>query len=146
MIKFLQYSQGELIIMTSGQQMYEITKDINAWLNKEQINHGQLTIFIKHTSASLCVQENASEDVIEDILHFFKKLVPENDALYRHNLEGPDDMPAHIKSMLTQTSLTIPVNNKKMNLGTWQGVFLIEHRASTMQRKLNLTLMGNSEK
>ena len=115
-------------------------------LNKEQINHGQLTIFIQHTSASLCIQENASEDVIEDILYFFKKLVPENASLYRHNLEGADDMPAHIKSMLTQTSLTIPVNNKKMNLGTWQGIFLIEHRASSMQRKINLTLMGESEK
>ena len=146
MIKFLQYSQGELIISTSGQQMYEITKDLNAWLNKEQINHGQLTIFVQHTSASLCIQENASEDVIEDILYFFKKLVPENASLYRHNLEGADDMPAHIKSVLTQTSLTIPVNNKKMNLGTWQGIFLIEHRASSMQRKINLTLMGGSEK
>tara|TARA_B100001105_G_scaffold213457_1_gene178459 strand:+ start:64 stop:504 length:441 start_codon:yes stop_codon:yes gene_type:complete len=146
MINSLQYSQGELRISTSGQQMYEITKDLNTWLNKEQINHGQLTIFIQHTSASLCIQENASEDVIEDILHFFKKLVPENDALYRHNLEGPDDMPAHIKSMLTQTSLTIPVNNKKMNLGTWQGIFLIEHRSSSMQRKINLTLLGESEK
>ena len=146
MIKSLQYSQGELTISTSGQQMYEITKDLNAWLNKEQINHGQLTIFIQHTSASLCIQENASEDVIEDILYFFKKLVPENASLYRHNLEGADDMPAHIKSVLTQTSLTIPVNNKKMNLGTWQGIFLIEHRASSMQRKINLTLLGESEK
>ena len=146
MNKFLQYSQGELIISTSGQQMYEITKDLNTWLNKEQINHGQLTIFIQHTSASLCIQENASEDVIEDILHFFKKLVPENTSLYRHKIEGPDDMPAHIKSMLTQTSLTIPVFNKKMNLGTWQGVFLIEHRFSSMKRKINLTLMGESEK
>ncbi len=146
MIKSLQYSQGELIISTSGQQMYEITENLNAWLNKEQINHGQLTIFIQHTSASLCIQENASEDVIEDILYFFKKLVPENASLYRHNLEGADDMPAHIKSVLTQTSLTIPVNNKKMNLGTWQGIFLIEHRASSMQRKINLTLMGESEK
>ena len=145
MIKSLQYSQGELTISTLGQDMYEITKDLNIWLNKEQINHGQLTIFIKHTSASLCVQENASEDVIEDILHFFKKLVPENEALYSHNLEGPDDMPAHIKSMLTQTSLTIPVNNKKMNLGTWQGIFLIEHRSSSMQRKINLTLLGEPE-
>jgi len=134
-----------LIISTSDQQMYEITQDLNAWLNKEQINYGQLTIFIQHTSASLCIQENASEDVIEDIIHFFKKLVPENTSLYRHNLEGPDDMPAHIKSMLTQTSLTIPVTNKKMNLGTWQGVFIIEHRASPIQRKLNLTLIGNSE-
>ena len=146
MNKFLQYSQGELTISTLGQDMYEITKDLNTWLNKEQINHGQLTIFIQHTSASLCIQENASEDVIEDILHFFKKLVPENDALYRHNLEGSDDMPAHIKSMLTQTSLTIPVNNKKMNLGTWQGVFLIEHRSSSMQRKIKLTLLGESGK
>ena len=145
MENFLQYSQGELIISTSDQQMYEITQDLNAWLNKEQINHGQLTIFIQHTSASLCIQENASEDVIEDILHFFKKLVPENDALYRHNLEGQDDMPAHIKSMLTQTSLTIPVSNKKMNLGTWQGIFLIEHRSSSMQRKIKLTLLGESE-
>ena len=146
MIKSLQYSQGELIISTIGQDMYEITKDLNTWLNKEQINHGQLTIFIQHTSASLCIQENASEDVIEDILYFFKKLVPENTSLYKHNLEGPDDMPAHIKSMLTQTSLTIPVNNKKMNLGTWQGVFLIEHRSSSMQRKIKLTLLGESEK
>ena len=142
MNKFLQYSQGELIISTSGQQMYEITKDLNTWLNKEQINHGQLTIFIQHTSASLCIQENASEDVIEDILNFFKKLVPENDALYRHNLEGQDDMPAHIKSMMTQTSLTIPVNNKKMNLGTWQGIFLIEHRTSCRKRRIKLTLIG----
>ena len=145
MIKSLKYSQGELIISTSGQQMYEITKELNTWLNKEQINFGQLTIFIQHTSASLCIQENASEDVIEDILHFFKKLVPENISLYKHNLEGPDDMPAHIKSMLTQTSLTIPVKDKRLNLGTWQGVFLIEHRSSSMQRRINLTLMGKSE-
>ena len=142
MIKFLQYSQGDLRISTSGQQMYEITKDLNAWLNKEQINHGQLTIFIQHTSASLCIQENASEDVIEDILYFFKKLVPENASLYRHNLEGADDMPAHIKSVLTQTSLTIPVNNKKMNLGTWQGIFLYEHRIHPKTRKINLSFIG----
>ena len=146
MNKYLKYGQGEIKIKTSGQKMYEITNDVNAWIKKDGISAGQLTIFIKHTSASLCVQENASEDVIEDILHFFKKLVPENDALYRHNLEGSDDMPAHIKSMLTQTSLTIPVNNKKMNLGTWQGIFLIEHRSSSMQRKINLTLLGESEK
>ena len=122
--------------------MYEITQDLNAWLNKEQINYGQLTIFIQHTSASLCIQENASEDVIEDIIHFFKKLVPENTSLYKHNHEGPDDMPAHIKSMLTQTSLTIPVIDKKLNLGTWQGIFLIEHRSSSMKRRIHLTLMG----
>ena len=142
MIKSLEYSQGELLISTSGQDMYEITKDLNTWLNKEQINNGQLTLFIQHTSASICVQENASEDVIEDILQFFKKLVPENDALYRHNLEGLDDMPAHIKSMLTQTSLTVPVRDKKMNLGIWQGIFLLEHRINSFERKINLTLIG----
>ena len=141
MNKFLQYSQGELIISTSGQQMYEITEDLNAWLNKEQINHGQLTIFIQHTSASLCIQENASEDVIEDILHFFKKLVPENTSLYRHKIEGPDDMPAHIKSMLTQTSLIIPISNKKMDLGTWQGIYLCEFRDSPKKRNIILKFM-----
>ena len=145
MNKYLKYGQGEIKINTSGQKMYEITDVVNSWIKKEKISGGQLTIFIKHTSASLCIQENASRDVLEDIDNFLKKLVPENPTLYRHNIEGKDDMPAHIKSMLTQTSLTIPVNNKKMNLGTWQGIFLIEHRSSSMQRKINLTLLGESE-
>jgi len=122
--------------------MYEITDDVNAWIKKEEISGGQVTIFIKHTSASLCIQENASRDVLEDIDNFLKKLVPENPTLYRHNIEGKDDMPAHIKSMLTQTSLTVPVRDKKMNLGTWQGIFLLEHRINSIQRKINLTLIG----
>ena len=138
----IKYKQGEIIIKTSGQSMYEITDNINSWLMKEQIKRGQLTIFIKHTSASLCIQENASKDVMEDIHDFFKKLVPEKLSLYRHNIEGKDDMPAHIKSMLTQTSLTIPVNDNQMDLGTWQGIFLLEHRISSMQRKIKLTLVG----
>ena len=142
MNKFLKYGQGEIKINTSGQKMYEITSDVNAWLKKEEISGGQLTIFIKHTSASLCIQENASRDVLEDIDNFLKKLVPENPTLYRHNIEGKDDMPAHIKSMLTQTSLTVPVRDKKMNLGTWHGIFLLEHRINSIQRKINLTLIG----
>jgi len=142
MNKYLKYGQGEIKINTSGQKMYEITDDINAWIKKEEISGGQLTIFIKHTSASLCIQENASRDVLEDIDNFLKKLVPENPTLYRHNIEGKDDMPAHIKSMLTQTSLTVPVRDKKMNLGTWQGIFLLEHRINSLQRKINLTLIG----
>ena len=141
----VKYAQGEITINSSGQALYEITDNINSWLTKEQINSGQLTIFIKHTSASLCIQENASSDVMKDIYDFITKLVPEDPSLYRHNIEGKDDMPAHIKSMLTQTSLIIPVSNKKMNLGTWQGIFLIEHRSSSMQRKINLTLLGESE-
>ena len=139
----IKYKHGEIIIKTSGQAMYEITKNINFWLIKEEINNGQLNIFIKHTSASLCIQENASEDVMEDILDYFKKIVPENPSLYKHNIEGKDDMPAHIKSVLTQTSLIVPVKNNQMNLGTWQGVFLFEHRIASMQRKLQLTLFGN---
>ena len=142
MNKYLKYGQGEIKINTSGQKMYEITDDVNAWIKKEEISGGQLTIFIKHTSASLCIQENASSDVLEDIDNFLKKLVPENPTLYRHNIEGKDDMPAHIKSMLTQTSLTVPVRDKKMNLGTWQGIFLLEHRINSIQRKINLTLIG----
>ena len=142
MNKYLKYGQGEIKINTSGQKMYEITDDVNAWIKKEEISGGQLTIFIKHTSASLCIQENASRDVLEDIDNFLKKLVPENPTLYRHNIEGKDDMPAHIKSMLTQTSLTVPVRDKKMNLGTWQGIFLLEHRFNSLQRKINLTLIG----
>jgi secondary thiamine-phosphate synthase enzyme len=142
MNKYLKYGQGEIKINTSGQKMYEITDDVNAWIKKEEISGGQLTIFIKHTSASLCIQENASRDVLEDIDNFLKKLVPENPTLYKHNIEGKDDMPAHIKSMLTQTSLTVPVRDKKMNLGTWQGIFLLEHRINSIQRKINLTLIG----
>ena len=142
MNKYLKYGQGEIKINTSGQKMYEITDDVNAWIKKEGISGGQLTIFIKHTSASLCIQENASRDVLEDIDNFLKKLVPENPTLYRHNIEGKDDMPAHIKSMLTQTSLTVPVRDKKMNLGTWQGIFLLEHRINSLERKINLTLIG----
>ena len=139
----IKYRQGEIIIKTSGQAMYEITNNINSWLINEQINTGQLNIFIKHTSASLCIQENASEDVIGDIMHYFKKIVPENPSLYKHNIEGKDDMPAHIKSVLTQTSLIVPVKDKQMDLGTWQGVFLFEHRIASMQRRLKLTLLGN---
>jgi len=142
MDKNLKCIQEELTIKTSGQSMYEITDNINSWLIKEKINNGQLTIFIKHTSASLCIQENASKDVTQDIHDFLAKLVPENPTLYRHNIEGKDDMPAHIKSTLTQTSLTIPVNNNQMDLGTWQGVFLLEHRNGSMQRKLRLILVG----
>ena len=143
MDNYLKYTQGMITINTSGQGIYEITNNINSWLIKEQINSGQLTIFIKHTSASLFIQENASKDVMEDIQNFFTKLVPESPSLYKHNIEGKDDMPAHIKSVLTQTSLILPVKDNQMDLGTWQGIFLFEHRIASMQRRLKLTLFGN---
>ena len=108
----------------------------------QKINRGLLTIFVKHTSASLIIQENASDDVLEDIQNFFKKLVPEDSSLYLHSIEGKDDMPAHIKSCLTQTSLTIPILNKKMDLGTWQGIFFYEHRFHSKIRNIILTFIG----
>ena len=135
--------QGELIIHTKGQGMYEITNEINNWIINNTINKGQLNIFIQHTSASLTIMENASSDVLEDINSFFKKIVPEDSSLYKHSFEGDDDMPAHIKSMLTQTSLTIPIQNKKLLLGTWQGIYIIEHRYKNFKRNLILSFVGS---
>ena len=135
--------QDELIISNNGQGMYEITNNIHNWIVKNNIIKGQLNLFIQHTSASLTIMENASTDVLEDINSFFQKIVPEDSSLYKHGHgEGKDDMPAHIKSMLTQTSLTIPIDNKKMHLGTWQGIYLIEHRYSQYQRKIIISYVG----
>ena len=135
--------QDELIIHTKGQGMYEITNIINNWITKNTINKGQLNLFIQHTSASLTIMENASSDVLEDINSFFKKIVPEDASLYKHGYEGDDDMPSHIKSMLTQTSLTIPIQNKNILLGTWQGIYLIEHRYNSFNRNLIISFVGS---
>ena len=135
--------QDELIINTKGQGMYEITNAINNWIIKNKINKGQLNLFIQHTSASLTIMENASSDVLEDINSFFKKIVPEDASLYKHSFEGDDDMPSHIKSMLTQTSLTIPIQNKNLLLGTWQGIYLIEHRFNNFNRNLIISFVGS---
>ena len=135
--------QDELIIHTKGQGMYEITNELNNWIINNTINKGQLNIFIQHTSASLTIMENASSDVLEDINSFFKKIVPEDSSLYKHGYEGDDDMPSHIKSMLTQTSLTIPIQNKNLLLGTWQGIYLIEHRYNNFNRNLIISFVGS---
>lgn len=134
--------QGELTFNTLGQELFEITKKINSWIDFQGINQGLLTVFVKHTSASLIIQENVSSDVLDDIQNFFNNLVPQDISLYQHSIEGKDDMPAHIKSLLTQTSLNVPVLNKKMNLGTWQGIFLYEHRIQPKTRKINLSFVG----
>ena len=134
--------QEELLISNNGQGMYEITHNVYDWIIKNNIIKGQLNLFIQHTSASLTIMENASPDVLKDINSFFQKIVPEDSSLYKHNYEGNDDMPAHIKSMLTQTSLTIPIDNKQMLLGTWQGIYLIEHRYSKYKRKIILSYLG----
>ena len=135
--------QKEITISSKPRGFHSITDEVvSQFPDIGELQNGICQIFIKHTSASLCIQENASKDVMEDISNFFTKLVPENPSLYKHNIEGSDDMPAHIKSLLTQTSLTVPVKANQMDIGTWQGFFLFEHRIAPMRRKLNLTLVG----
>ena len=133
----------DLTFNTSGKGMYEITNQIIEWVKINKVNQGQLNLFIKHTSASITIMENASPDVLDDINQFFLKLVPEDSSLYSHGYEGDDDMPAHIKYMLTQTSLTIPIKNKQLILGTWQGVYLFEHRYNAHSREITLSFIGN---
>ncbi len=134
--------QTRLALDTEPREIKEITQGIAGWVAEQGIGIGLLTIYIPHTSASLLIQENASPDVRRDLAAFLQRIVPENVALYRHNDEGPDDMPAHIKSTLTQTQLTIPVTDGRLQLGVWQGIFLLEHRASPHRRSLILTLIG----
>lgn len=138
----MRQAQNSVTVQTTGQGLYEITGQIAGWLARQDIADGLLTVFCRHTSASLTIQENADPDVQRDIEDFFKKLVPEDNRLYRHTVEGPDDMPAHIKSALTATQLSIPVANRRMALGTWQGVYLFEHRTRPHERTLALHLIG----
>ena len=130
-----------LKIITKGQGLYEFTSDIVKHINNIKIKNGLLTIYVKHTSCSLLIQENADSDVQKDLLSFFSKIVPENEN-YIHQSEGSDDMPAHIKSALTQTSLSIPIENFEITLGTWQGIYLFEHRKSSHTRIIKIHLIG----
>lgn len=125
-----------LKIPTNGQGLTDITDEVNALVNDSIQGEGLCTLFIQHTSASLLIQENADPTARRDLEAWMNRLVPENDALYSHVLEGPDDMPAHIKSMLTQVSLAIPVENGRLCLGTWQGIFIWEHRAGAHHRRV----------
>ena len=138
----LSQDQTTLEISTNGQGLFEITDQIQSWISQTGLTRGQLTVFVRHTSASLTIQENADPDVRLDLETFFGRLVQENPSLYRHTCEGPDDMPAHIKSALTDASLTIPVGNGQTLLGTWQGVYLFEHRHAPHRRKVVLHLIG----
>ena len=138
----MRQAQHRLGVRTGGQGLYEVTGELAGWLSQQDIADGLLTVFCRHTSASLTIQENADPDVQRDIEAFFSKLVPEDSRLYRHTIEGPDDMPAHIKSALTATQLSIPVCGGRMALGTWQGIYLFEHRARPHDRTLALHLIG----
>jgi secondary thiamine-phosphate synthase enzyme len=140
----MRVAQTELTIETAPREIREVTREIADWAADQGIAGGLLTVFIPHTSASLLIQENYSPDVRHDLAQFLDRLAPEDPARYRHNDEGPDDMPAHLKSLLTQVQLTIPVSGGQIRLGTWQGIFLLEHRASPHRRHLLLSLIGES--
>ena len=132
----------ELTLKTKGQGLYNFTKKTTDWVEKQKIHNGILNLNILHTSASITIQENADPDVLYDIKNFFDKLVPMNNDFYKHTSEGIDDMPAHLKTMLTSTQLTLSVKNKKLILGTWQGIYLFEHRLENQSRKISHHLMG----
>jgi len=138
----LRQATHRVSVPTRGKGLYDFTRDIQSWLEKQKIRTGLLTVFCRHTSASVVIQENADPDVILDIADYFERIAPENDPHYRHTAEGPDDMPAHLRTALTQTSLTIPVIGGRMALGTWQGIYLFEHRSSAHRRSVVLHLMA----
>ena len=134
--------QNELVIQTPGSDLIEFTAEVAALVAAANISTGLVHLFCRHTSCSLLIQENADPDVQRDLLAFFRRLVPDGDPLFIHRAEGPDDMPAHVKSALTQTTLTIPIVNGRMALGTWQGIYLFEHRARPHRRQIIVHVSG----
>jgi secondary thiamine-phosphate synthase enzyme len=129
-------------VSTRGKGLYEISSQVVAWVRETGMRTGLLTVYIQHTSASLTIQENADPDVIADLNDHFGRLAPEDNKLYRHTVEGPDDMPAHIRAALTGTHLSIPVINGRPALGTWQGIYVFEHRKAAHRRNVVLHLTG----
>jgi secondary thiamine-phosphate synthase enzyme len=135
-----QYAQT-LAIRTPGSGLFDITSKVEAVVSQSAITNGLATLFIRHTSASLTIQENADPDVLVDLQDFFERIAPFTDS-YQHTTEGPDDMPAHIKSALTATSLSIPISGGRMALGTWQGIYVFEHRSRAHDRDIVVHVMG----
>ena len=131
-----------LQVATRGKGLYSITEEIGKWAEQQRLRTGLLTAFVQHTSASLTIQENADPDVVRDLDEFFERLVPEDAPWYRHTVEGADDMPAHIRAALTQTQLTIPLMEGRLALGTWQGIYVFEHRSIPRRRGVVLHLVG----
>jgi secondary thiamine-phosphate synthase enzyme len=129
-------------VPTRGKGLYEITDQIAGWVGETGVRTGLLTVFIQHTSASLVVQENADPDVVHDLNTFFGRIAPEDNRLYRHTVEGPDDMPAHIRAALSLTQLSVPVEAGRMALGTWQGIYVFEHRSAAHRRSILLHVIG----
>lgn len=131
-----------LSINAQGRRLYDITPQVLQWVQQSSIQSGLLTLYIQHTSASLLINENYDRDVLVDMEAFFNRLVPDGDDLFIHTVEGPDDMPAHVRTALTQTSLSIPVLQGRVALGQWQGIFLFEHRHLAARRRVLMHVMG----
>ncbi|HEX7363237.1 MAG TPA: secondary thiamine-phosphate synthase enzyme YjbQ [Bryobacteraceae bacterium] len=138
----MKFANTTLTIATRGKGLYRFTERAEDWVGRQKLENGLLTLFIQHTSCSLVIQENADEDVQHDMRDFFERLVPEDGEGYRHTIEGPDDMTSHIRAALTHTSLSIPLISGKLALGTWQGLYVFEHRRHPHQRRVVLQLMG----
>lgn len=139
----MQQFLGQISVQTGGKGLYEFTREVESWMRGHGPGDGLLTLFIRHTSASLTIQENADPDVIRDLEAYFSRLVPENDPIYIHTMEGPDDMPAHVRTALTQTHLSIPVHQGELALGTWQGIYVFEHRRRPHRRTISLHLLSD---
>jgi len=138
----LRQALHEIRIATRGRGFYEFTDDVGAWISQNRFQNGLVTLHVRHTSASLLIQENADPDVRRDLESFFARLVPDGDPLFVHTAEGEDDMPAHIRAALTAVNLSIPVVRGRLALGTWQGIYLWEHRRAAHQRSIAIHFMG----
>jgi secondary thiamine-phosphate synthase enzyme len=138
----LRQATTQLTIPTRGKGMYDLTREVDAWLVSQRVRTGLLTVFCRHTSASLLIQENADPDVVADLKDFFERLVPEDTSQYRHTIEGPDDMTSHIRTALTNAQLSIPIHDGELALGTWQGIYLFEHRRVPHRRSIVLHLLA----
>lgn len=138
----MRQSREHITVATRGQGLYEFTRQLRSFVQQSGVSEGLVTVFVRHTSCSLLVQENADPDVQTDLIGFFRRLVPEGMDWLGHTTEGPDDMPAHIKAALTQVSISIPVAEGRPVLGTWQGIYLFEHRRAPHQRQVVLHIIG----
>ena len=138
----LRQSFHEIVIVTGGRGLREFTREVERWVEQNQFQDGLLTLHLQHTSASLLIQENADPDVRRDLEAFFKRLVPDGDPLFTHTTEGNDDMPAHVRTVLTAVNLNIPVRSGRLALGTWQGIYLWEHRTRPHPRRVALHFVG----
>jgi secondary thiamine-phosphate synthase enzyme len=136
------FHRGELVVATRARGTYDITREVSDIVLASSARIGLATVFIHHTSASLIISENADRTVRDDLERFAARLVPDGDPLFQHDDEGPDDMPAHVRTVLTQTSIGIPIVNAALELGTWQGLYLWEHRTAPHRRKVSVTIIG----